>query len=143
MKKQTGIWIDGSKAIIVNLQNGQEQVTEIEAEIENRIYHEKEGNKGTFMGGQHINNEKMFNERKDQQIERYLKQVVQIIKDADELYLFGPAEIKLKLSKKIRSEAQLGAKLKHVEAADSMTNNQVVAQVKKYFTEQANAIKAR
>lgn len=133
MKKQIGIWIDSSRAIIVTLADGQKQLTEIESDIENRIYHEKEGDKGSFMGSRHINNEKNFEERKIQQINRYLKNVLQTVKDADELYVLGPADIKLKLKHKIESDNELASKLKSVETADSMTNNQVLAKVKEFF----------
>lgn len=133
MKKQTGIWIDRSKAIIVTLSNETETVTEIGANIENRIYHENEGDKGSFMGSRHINNEKKFEERTAHQIDAFLKEVLQKIQDADELYVLGPADIKLKLQHKIENNNLLASKLKAVEAADSMTNNQVVAKIKGFF----------
>jgi hypothetical protein len=40
-EKQTGIWIDSTKAIIVSLEDGKEAVTEIQSELENRVYHAK------------------------------------------------------------------------------------------------------
>jgi predicted methyltransferase len=48
MKKQTGIWIDSTKAIIVTLQDGKEAVSEIQSDLENRVYHDQEGDKGSF-----------------------------------------------------------------------------------------------
>ncbi|MBL7872449.1 MAG: hypothetical protein JNM78_12605 [Cyclobacteriaceae bacterium] len=134
MKKQTGIWIDTSRAIIVTLSGGKEHVTEIESDIENRIYHQSEGDKGTFMGSSHISNEKSFDERKKNQIDKFLTQVLEQIINSDELYVFGPAEIKLKLKDKIGSNGKLSTKLKSVETADSMTLNQVVAKVKEFFS---------
>jgi hypothetical protein len=47
MKKQTGIWIDSSKAIIVTLEKDKEEITEIQSDLENRVYHDKEGDKGS------------------------------------------------------------------------------------------------
>ena len=35
MKRQTGIWIDSSKAIIVSLNGKKESITEIDSTIEN------------------------------------------------------------------------------------------------------------
>lgn len=133
MKKQTGVWIDSSKAIIVTLSGGKENITEIKSDIENRIYHENEGDKGSFMGSRHINNEKKFEERKKHQVDSFLKNIVEQIKQDDELYIFGPAEIKLKLKTLIEKNNQLLPKLKSVEASDSMTLNQVVAQVKNFY----------
>jgi hypothetical protein len=133
MKKQTGIWIDGAKAIIVSLVEGKENIVEIKSNIENRIYHEKEGDKGSFMGNRHVNNEKSFEERKRHQTDDFLKNVVEQIKQDDELYLFGPAEIKFKLKTLMENNNQLLPKLKSIETTDSMTLNQVVAKVKDFY----------
>lgn len=133
MKKKTGIWIDSSKAIIVTLSEGKENITEIKSDIENRIYHEKEGDQGSFMGSRHLNNEKKFEERKRRQVDSFLKNVISQIKQNDELYILGPAEIKLKLKALIEDNNQLLSKLKSVETVDSMTLNQLVAKVKSFY----------
>lgn len=134
MKKQTGIWIDTSKAIIVTFTDGKEHITEIKSDIENRIYHDKEGDKGTFMGGHHINNERTFDERKEHQFDHFLKDVLSHIKESNVLYVFGPSETKIKLKKMIVDGKIIADnKLKSVETADSMTLNQVVAKVKKFY----------
>ena len=73
MKKQTGIWIDGSKAIIVTLADGKESTIEIESEIENRVHHDGEGDKGSFMGSRHINNEKKLRKEKHNKLIVILK----------------------------------------------------------------------
>jgi hypothetical protein len=134
MKKQTGIWIDTTKAIIVTLDGGKEKITEIESDIENHIYHEKEGNKGTFSGSHHGSNETKYDERKKNHINHYLKDVLSHVKESDELYVFGPADTKIKLEQKIYDEKSMDArKLKSVEKADSMTSNQIVAKVKHFY----------
>jgi len=136
MKKQTGIWIDTSKAIIVTFTDGKEHITEIESDIENRIYHDKESDKGTFMGRgiHHINSERTFDERKEHQFDHFLNDVLSHIKESDELYVFGPSETKIKLKQKIDDGKIIADnKLKSLETADSMTLNQVVAKVKKFY----------
>jgi len=134
MKKQTGIWIDTSKAIIVTFTDGKEHIIEIESDIENRIYHEKEGDKGAIMGSHHLNNERTFDERKEHQYDHFLNDVLSHIKESDELYVFGPSETKIKLKQKIDDGKTIpDNKLKSVETADSMTLNQVVAKVKKFY----------
>lgn len=134
MKKQTGIWIDGTKAIIVKLQPEGEVITEVEANIENRIYHGHEGDKGGFSGGRHGNNEKTFEERKKNQMKEYLDDVVEEIKDTEELYVFGPAEVKDHLQKKIREDKHsTNVRTISTEACDALTQNQIVAKVKSFF----------
>jgi len=133
MKKQTGIWVDSKKAIIVTLQNGQEQTDIIESNLENRIYHDKEGDKGTFNGTRHSNNEKKFEERRSNQMNDFIKQITSHIAAADEIYIFGPAETKIKLKTEIENDKHLIEKLVKVEASDQITTNQIVAKTKEYF----------
>lgn len=133
MKKQTGIWIDSSKAIIVTLLDGKEHIIKIESNIENLMDLGKEGNKGTFMGTHHINNERKFEERKKHQVDSFLKNVIEEIKQDDELYVFGPGEVKLKLKTAIENTNHLSSRLKSLETADSMTQNQLVAKVKDFY----------
>ena len=135
MEKQVGIWIDSKKAIIVTLNgNKEEKITEIDSEVENSVYHNKEGNKGTFSGTHHSDSETKFDNRKKEELNYYLKAVMNYVKGSDYLYIFGPAETKIKLEQKISEEKSLGKiNLKAVETADNMTLNEIVAQVKDFY----------
>ena len=134
MSKQTGIWIDTSKAVIVNLKDGKVKTFELESEVENKVYHKAEGNKGTFSGNHHGNSETKFEARIEQQLNHFLKDIVSLVKESDELYVFGPAETKVKLEKKIRNDKTCdSSKLKAVETVDSMTLNEIIAKVKKFY----------
>ena len=134
MKRQTGIWIDTSKAIIVTLEGGKdEKISEIDSDVENRVYHDREGNKGTFSGVHHGSSETKFDNRKKQEIDFFIKSVLDYVKSADELFVFGPAGTKIKLEQKIQDEKLFANKLKAVETADKMTLNEIVAKVKKFY----------
>jgi hypothetical protein len=134
MKTQTGIWIDSSKAIIVTLNGGKEKITEIDSEIENNVYHNKEGNKGTFSGTHHGDSETKFKNRKNEQIDYFIEAVLSNVKKADELYVFGPAETKTKLEQKIQHQNIINPSiLRAVETSDKMTLNEIVAQVKDFY----------
>jgi hypothetical protein len=133
MKNNMGVWIDGTKAVIVKLAN--DSVTEVVAEIDNNVHHGREGDKGTFIGGgRHVNNEKTFAERKKHQTDHYIENVVSEIKTADRVFVFGPSEMKHHLKTQIENDKYLGTRLSAVETADKMTENQIVAAVKKHFT---------
>lgn len=134
MKRQTGIWIDTSKAIIVTLEGGKEEkISEIDSAVENRIYHDKEGNKGNFSGGHHGSSENKFENRRKEQVDFFIKEVLSYVKGADELFVFGPAETKIRLEQKINDEKLFANKLRAVETADKMTLNEIVAKVKKFY----------
>jgi len=135
MEKQVGIWIDTKKAIIVTLDgHKEEKITEIDSEVENSVYHNKEGDKGTFSGSHHSDSETKFDNRKKEQMDYYLDAVMDYIKGSDYLYIFGPAETKIKLEQRIRDKKSLGKiNLKAVETAGNMTLNEIVAQVKDFY----------
>jgi len=135
MEKQVGIWIDSKKAIIVTLDGQKEEkITEIDSEVENSVYHNKEGNKGTFSGSHHSDSETKFDNRKKEELDYFLKSVLFYVKGSDYLYIFGPAETKIKLEQKIREDKSLGKiNLKAVETADNMTLNEIVAKVKDFY----------
>lgn len=134
MKTQTGIWIDGTKALVVKLTGKEEQLSTVEAEIENRIHKFDEGNKGSFMGTTHVNKERTFEERAKHQMKGYLNDVIEKVINTDELFVFGPGEIKIQLREEILNNRDLASKLKSVETADSMTENQIIERVKEFFT---------
>ena len=64
MNYRTGIWIDGSKAIIVKLNNSIESVLELKSNIETAVHHENDIDKSIFMGKKHITKENKYEERR-------------------------------------------------------------------------------
>ncbi len=46
---------------------------------------------------------------------------------------WGPAQTKMQFEKRINEDKNITSKLKKIETSDSMTENQIVAKVKKIF----------
>ena len=133
-KKQTGVWIDSSQAIIITLFDGKENITEIKSGIENKVYHDDEGHKGTFSGSRHGFNEQKFNESSKNQLNSFLNNVLSQVKESDELFIFGPAETKTKLQDIIYHQKLIDIhKLKSVQTASKMPPNQILANVKNFY----------
>ena len=136
MKRQTGIWIDSSKAIIICLDGNKESITEIDSDIENKTHHLREGNKGTFTGNHHGSSETQFENRIHEQTNHYMDAVIDYVKKSDELYVFGPAGAKTQLKKRIQEERIITPdKLKGIDTSDKMTVNQIVAKVRDFYTQ--------
>lgn len=134
MKRQTGIWIDSSKAIIVSLNGKDESITEIDSTIENKSYPNREGNRGTFSGSHHSASETQLNNRKKEQTNYFMDSIIDYIKRSDELYVFGPASAKTELKKRIQTEKIIAPdKLKGVDTSDKLTINQIVAKVRNFY----------
>jgi len=131
--KKIGVWLDKEKAHIVYLENSNEKMETIISEVEN---FRPVGGSGTrFKGGpQDVIQDSKFSDREKHQLKRYFKRIAETIKEADAIALFGPADTNLKLKKELSENYSLLAKkIKTVEKADSMTNNQVKALVRNFF----------
>ena len=133
MKKQTGIWLDKEKAIIINLSEGKHTIKYLESNITIRERIPGEGKKFGKFGSQFLSLENKRKNRIKKQTVKYLKKIVLEIKNSDEIVLFGPAEMKTDLEKVILENSKISSKLLAVRTADSMTENQLVAWVKEYY----------
>lgn len=94
MNRQTGIWIDSSKAIIISLDGDKENITEIDSDIENRSHHHDEGNKGTFSGNRHGSSETQFENRIHEQTNRYMDAIIDYVKNRMNCIFLDPQEQK-------------------------------------------------
>jgi predicted metal-dependent hydrolase len=133
MKKQTGIWIDTKKAVIVFLEENNHTIKTIHSNIESRERVPGETKWFTRFGNQFLNFEKRKKNRRANKIREYLKKVVNEIKIVDGLVLFGPAGMKTELEKTIWKDTTHSPVIRAVETADSMSENQIVAWVKNYY----------
>lgn len=133
MKKQTGIWLDHEKAIIISLDRGRYKLNTIESDIVTRERIDGETKKYGRFGDQSLSQEKHKERRIKEQASNFLKNLLSEIKNVDELVLFGPANMKKELEKHILNNTTLTSKLKAVVSADRMTENQMIAWVKKFY----------
>lgn len=133
MKKQTGIWLDLKQAIVITLFEDGYKLKIIESEIQVKERYDGEKKKFGRFGSQFLNDETKKKRRLEEQINKYLKRIFNEIKNVNEIVLFGPASLKRKLAELIKSDRTMAEKLKAVKTADVMTQNQMVAWVKKFF----------
>jgi hypothetical protein len=131
--KKTGIWLDKDKALIVTIENNKERLNTVSSNIEHFNPH---GGSGTrFKGGpQDVVQDSRYLEREKQQLKKYFKNVAETVKNTDALVIFGPAETNVRFAKELHKKYSiLSTKIKGVEKADSMTDNQVKAWVRDFF----------
>ncbi|MEQ8302861.1 MAG: hypothetical protein RIB47_05675 [Cyclobacteriaceae bacterium] len=135
MKHNLGIWIDSKKAIFVHLKDGKKEVTTFESGIDSKERIPGETKQFVRFGNQFSNLEKQKENRYQQQMKGYLKEVADQLIEADSFVIFGPAGVKHELEKLILKRSDLSSKLRGVETTDSMTENQIAAWVINYFKE--------
>jgi len=129
----TGIWLDKKKAFIVSLTEETEVFKTIISNVENFHIH---GGSGTrFKGGpQDVVQDSKYLEREKHQFKVYFKEIASEIEGSDGILIFGPAEVKDKFKKELESSyEEINVKVKDVQTADSMTDNQVKAWARDYF----------
>ena len=131
--KNLGVWIDKEKALIVTLENKTEKFITIKSEVEN--YHPSGGFGLGYKGSpQDAMAENKYMEREKNQLKSYFKNLVNEIKDADAIVIFGPAQTGEKFRKELDEQYKgVSAKVKGLQKADSMTDNQIIAWVKDFY----------
>jgi len=85
-------------------------------------------------GPQDVVQDSKYLEREKHLYKNFFTDIVNYIKGADSVVIFGPAQTGEKLLKEIaQSNPILGRKLNGLEKADSMTDNEVKGWVRSYF----------
>lgn len=133
MKKNIGIWIDTSQAYIIKLSNNKHSIKKIESNIETRERIPGESKKYGRFGGQYITYEKNRQNRRNEQTNHFLKDLLKEINNCDSLVLFGPSKMKKLLEKEIKNNMQLSHKIVGIANSDLLTENQMVAWVKNFY----------
>jgi hypothetical protein len=132
MKTTAGLWIDHRKAIIVTLSEKGETTREILSNVEKQP--------GRFGGKRSTASfESDLVQADDTRQRRFTKhlggfynEVLECIRDAQSVLIFGPGEAKGEL-KKIMEQNNLLDRVVVMESADKMTDRQITARARNYF----------
>jgi stalled ribosome rescue protein Dom34 len=134
MDRNVGLWIDHKQAYAIWYSDGKVEV------IPSRIEPPAHYSGGTQLGGklnQKGDVELHHNDRFRLQLNKYYREVISVLKDADSILIMGPGQAKIELEKAIRKHKSMQNRILRVEAADKMTKNQMIAHVKKVYQAEA------
>ena len=134
MAINTGIWIDSRTAVIIHLSGDSHKVIHLNSLIETREREEGESKKFGRFGDQYLSFEKTKRNKQINQAKEFLKHIKLHLKKSNSFVVFGPAQMKIELEKDLKEDKVLYNKLMSIESADSMTENQMIAWVKGYFS---------
>ena len=125
MKKQVGLWINRNKAVIVTITNSVEGRRIITSDMEHYVLH------STTVPGdgspEEIRDRRFWNH-----LGEYYAQIVEHIRVATEILIFGPEVAKYELEKHLESEG-LAIHIVSIEDAEKMTDLQIGLKVQKRF----------
>jgi hypothetical protein len=135
MKPRTlmGVWLDGSKAVVVSINGQRSDVSTIPSGVVTRERIEGEGNETGRFGNQYVEDDKSRENRIASMENKYLNKVFRKVSEADQLLVIGPAEMKNKFEKLYEAENGPKPNLRAVEPADLMTENQIAAYVREFY----------
>ena len=125
-EKRVGIWMDHSTAHIMEYTQEPIETKSVESKF---THEEKEDSLGR---SEHV----MHNKEQHQQAE-YYKKLGEVIRDYDEVVLFGPTDAKSELLNVLTADHRFAKTRIFIKQADKMTENQQHAFVKDYFSKRS------
>lgn len=134
MIQKMGIWIDHKEAILVSLHNAQTTIERIESNAESHFRPSGGWKASGTNVAQSVSKEQTADERRKHQFHNFYQEVIEKTSKVDTLYIMGPGEAKIELSKEIEKIKGEHVRIAAVEPCDSLTENQIVAQVKSFFS---------
>ena len=124
MSTNVGVWIDHKKAVIVFIAAGEVTTRTLTSDI---------GAHPHYSGSQEGGGEKKYEQRHNQDLDRYYDDVIGQLGKPDALLLFGPGKAKLQLRERLGRSNVLSESTVAVETADKLTDPQIVAKVKGHY----------
>lgn len=128
-KKRVGIWMDYSIARVMEYTSDDYQITTVESKFTKPIKQD---------GIQHSEN--LLHNKEKQSDKAYFKELIEIIKNYDEILLYGPTDAKTELFNLIKSEHRFDLLNIETKSATKMSDNQMHAFVKDYFSKLLNYV---
>ncbi|MBU1084076.1 MAG: hypothetical protein ABIG55_03035 [Candidatus Omnitrophota bacterium] len=134
MDKYIGIWIDHEKAFVITLlDDNKSSLKKIESNVEPH-FRLSGGYRSVSSSGTSAVSERKPEERHKHQLHNYFQELIQNVKMAKEIFIFGPGEAKTEFAKEMKKVKDLEGKIRAVEPSDKLTDKQIIAKVKKYFS---------
>lgn len=124
--------MDKKTAFIVTFNQGEAQLETLESDAEFRLRIDGEGKAYTRFGDQYYTDEKKQQAKLEKQLKDYYEALFNKVKNFEELYIFGPAEGKIEFEKLLKEKKNFRGIIT-TETQDRLTENQIVATVKKFF----------
>jgi hypothetical protein len=134
MKSKAGVWIDHRKAVVVQITDNGEETRQINSDVV-RPFASAGG-----PGSKQPDRRQGFMAESTQehtfrnQLNTFYDAVLTSLRDADSVLIIGPGEAKGEFQKRLKSK-KFPAHVVELEAADKMTNPQIIALVREHFAE--------
>jgi hypothetical protein len=134
MTKNIGLWIDHKKAVIV-IQNEQgEEIQKIESGVGRHVHYRGASHPKSPYSAQYQQGDDQLDNKFTEQLNKFYEKVIEQLRGAQAVLIFGPGEAKIEFEKRIKHE-WARAPIVGVEPADKLTDRQIASRVRNYFQE--------
>ena len=119
--KKIGVWLDHTKALIIEINNNpitSYTIESLSAQVEKQNFGKDESLK---------------NNTEHNQLADFYKKIIEVIKDYSEVLLFGPTDAKTVLFNKLKKESHFNKIIIDTETTDYLSENQMNSIVKEHF----------
>lgn len=138
MLKKIGIWIDHKEAILVSIKGDETTIERIVSSAESHFHPSGGWKAGGTSVAVSVSKEQKADERRKHQFHNFYQEVIEKVGKADNIYIIGPGEAKLELAKEIEKINGQHNRIAAVETSDKLSENQIVAKVKAFFSPSKN-----
>jgi hypothetical protein len=135
--KKLGVWMDQSRAYLIACEDKQASLMEeVESPVESMVRYPGETDSKFRVGGTHAasNQEIKSNNIHQEQVKRYFSMLEEKLQGFEDILLLGPGVLKNQFLKKISSNKAFSKVKVHLQDADKMTTNQLLAVVRGHFS---------
>jgi len=132
MKKTVGLWIDHRKAVIVAISEQGEETKEIESAVEKQPGRYAGVRSTAHFESQHVPADDSRQRKFTGDLNDYYDEVIESIRDAESILIFGPGEAKGELKKRLQRD-KLDGRIVAVQTVDRMTDREIAAKIREYF----------
>ena len=134
MKKIVGLWVDHRKAIIVTVTEKGEETKLILSNVDKQPGRSGGIRSTTPYESQQVPADDSRERKFTGHLNTYYDEVIECIRNAESILIFGPGEAKGELKKRLNRN-NLDARIVGTETVDKMTDRQIAAKVREYFQE--------
>jgi hypothetical protein len=139
MQTNIGLWIDHRRAVIVSESSAGEAIQVILSDADRQPGRIQGKRSATPFEAQLTDADDVSQRKFTAQLHRYYEEVIAFVREAEEIFIFGPGEAKGELRKELENALPKGCVVV-VETADKMTDRQVAAHVRDHFKQDSPEI---
>ena len=133
MKKFAGIWIDQKKAIIASIRGEREKINIVRSNLGGRHRSHIGKKSSTPFGPQEGYAEQKEEIRRKRILQHYFDEIITCIRDADHIFIFGPAEARIHLGTALKKHKQIAHKILINEPSGEMSERQIMGKTREYI----------